>query len=249
MIVKSAGSDIVIKCLAYREIPRAVARHSFPRHCCCRVCKMCLGRSRCRRLILTEAFGFAFQPRELARRVGPHSFRGHSRILFRPSPHPSVRFPFTHVRNDSSVTFGHNSSGANTLSKRSLSAALRIRVNFRKLRARRASREVFERRKWKQTVRVGRARDVRAVAGPSSGSRCDIYFYTDHSYRFRVESDTRNSLLLTLDSIPMTTGEMLTLIFLVLYCWGDGSYASRVKRQGLFPPPIVYPFGGTFKVS
>ncbi|XP_014470390.1 PREDICTED: uncharacterized protein LOC106742188 [Dinoponera quadriceps] len=44
------------------------------------------------------------------------------------------------------------------------------------------------------------------------------------------------------------TGELLMLIFLVLYCRGDGSHASRVKRQGLLPPPIVYPFGGTFKL-
>ncbi|EFN88510.1 hypothetical protein EAI_03139 [Harpegnathos saltator] len=44
------------------------------------------------------------------------------------------------------------------------------------------------------------------------------------------------------------TGKVLTLICLVLYCRADGSCASRVKRQGLLPPPIVYPFGGTFKL-
>ncbi|XP_032671165.1 uncharacterized protein LOC116844119 [Odontomachus brunneus] len=42
--------------------------------------------------------------------------------------------------------------------------------------------------------------------------------------------------------------EVFTLIFFVLYCWSNESYASRVKRQGLLPPPIVYPFGGTFKL-
>ncbi|XP_012529567.1 uncharacterized protein LOC105832833 [Monomorium pharaonis] len=38
------------------------------------------------------------------------------------------------------------------------------------------------------------------------------------------------------------------LSFLVLYCWKSESSVSRSRRQILYPPPIVYPYGGTFKL-
>ncbi|XP_025269471.1 uncharacterized protein LOC112639504 [Camponotus floridanus] len=42
--------------------------------------------------------------------------------------------------------------------------------------------------------------------------------------------------------------KVFLFIFLVLYCWKDESFASRQRRQMLYPPPIVYPYGGTFKL-
>nr|XP_012232279.1 PREDICTED: uncharacterized protein LOC105677940 [Linepithema humile] len=44
------------------------------------------------------------------------------------------------------------------------------------------------------------------------------------------------------------TKRVFLLIFLTLYYWKGESFASRLKRQKLYPPPIVYPFGGTFKL-
>ncbi|KAL6428962.1 hypothetical protein ACFW04_008049 [Cataglyphis niger] len=44
------------------------------------------------------------------------------------------------------------------------------------------------------------------------------------------------------------TKKVFLFIFLVLYRWKDGSFASRQRRQILYPPPIVYPYGGTFKL-
>ncbi|XP_077269636.1 uncharacterized protein LOC143901317 isoform X1 [Temnothorax americanus] len=42
--------------------------------------------------------------------------------------------------------------------------------------------------------------------------------------------------------------KMFLLSFLVLYCWRSEGFTSRLRRQILFPPPIVYPYGGTFKL-
>ncbi|XP_018365472.1 PREDICTED: uncharacterized protein LOC108762794 [Trachymyrmex cornetzi] len=36
--------------------------------------------------------------------------------------------------------------------------------------------------------------------------------------------------------------------FLILYCWRSESFASRSRRQILPSPPIIFPFGGTFKL-
>ncbi|KAL6255355.1 hypothetical protein P5V15_013693 [Pogonomyrmex californicus] len=42
--------------------------------------------------------------------------------------------------------------------------------------------------------------------------------------------------------------KVFLLSFLVLYSWRSVSSASRSRRQMLYPPPIVYPYGGTFKL-
>ncbi|XP_011879859.1 PREDICTED: uncharacterized protein LOC105568645 [Vollenhovia emeryi] len=42
--------------------------------------------------------------------------------------------------------------------------------------------------------------------------------------------------------------KMFLLSFLVLCCWRSESLTSRSRRQILYPPPIVYPYGGTFKL-
>ncbi|XP_029158776.1 uncharacterized protein LOC114931032 [Nylanderia fulva] len=41
---------------------------------------------------------------------------------------------------------------------------------------------------------------------------------------------------------------ILLFIFLVLCDWKGESFASKQRRQILYPPPIVYPFGGTIKL-
>lgn len=41
---------------------------------------------------------------------------------------------------------------------------------------------------------------------------------------------------------------LLFFLFAAARIRGDGSERSREERQILYPPPLVYPFGGTFKV-